>query len=176
MEKRENATIWESKTTGCYEFQCHNDSGPVYWKKCNKTDEICENDQCVVKKEVTYYVEIEVDGIDVTELNTTEIRSAISDLTGIEEGKLRIRVETNEKDEIIRIIVVVDNEEIAEEIKNKINVAINEHNQEGIVRHFKSVRVKENNLFISCGTMKERKAFLFFSFIMTSIITLIYGM
>ena len=48
MEKRENATLWESKTTGCYEFQCHNESGPMYWKQCNKTNEVCENDQCVI--------------------------------------------------------------------------------------------------------------------------------
>ena len=82
------------------------------------------------------------------------------------------------KNEVIRIIVVVDNEEIAEEIKNKINVAIDEHNQEGIVRHFKSARVivKENKLSISRGTMKEGKIPLVFSFIMTLIFTFIFGM
>ena len=85
MEKRENATLWESKTTGCYEFQCHNESGPMYWKQCNKTNEVCENDQCVViKKEVTYSVEIEVDGINVTELNITEVQNIICNLTGID--------------------------------------------------------------------------------------------
>ena len=116
----------ESKTTGCYEFQCHNDSGPIYWKQCNKTDEVCENDQCVVKEEVTCSVVIEGDGIDTSDLNMTEIQSTISDLTGIEEDKLRIRFETNDNDEVIRIIVIVDDEGTAEKISTSINIVIDE--------------------------------------------------
>ena len=127
MTKRENATIWESKTTGCYEFQCHNDSGPIYWKQCNKTDEICENDHCIVtKEEVTYSVEIEVDGINVTDLNMTEIQTTISDLTGIDEGKIRIRVDINDNNDVIRVIVVADDEETAEIISKSINIVIDE--------------------------------------------------
>ena len=125
LEKRENATIWESKTTGCYEFQCHNDSGPIYWKQCNKTDEVCENDKCVVaKEELPYYVEIEVEGINVTDLNMTEIQNTISDLIDMEVDEIRIRVETN--DEVIRIIVIVNDEKTAEEISNSINAVIND--------------------------------------------------
>ena len=86
--KRDNATIWESKTTGCYEFQCHNNSGPIYWKQCSEADEVCENDQCVANDEVTLYVEIEVEGIDVTDFKMTEIQNTISDLTGIEADEL----------------------------------------------------------------------------------------
>ena len=160
IEKRENATIWESKTTGCYEFQCHNDSGPIIWKQCNKTDEICEIDKCVVLKEETmYYVEIEVDGIDVTDVNISEIQTTISDLTGIEANKLEIRVDTNYNNEVIRIIVIVDDKETAEIISKSVNIAIDEHNQEGIVRYFKSARVivKEKNLSLSCGIIKEER-------------------
>ena len=36
--KRENATEWESKSNACYEHQCHNDSGPISWKDCNRLD------------------------------------------------------------------------------------------------------------------------------------------
>ena len=55
--------------TACYEYQCHNDSGAIYWKQCNNTNEItrvCENDQCIeVKPEndgEKYIVEIEGSG------------------------------------------------------------------------------------------------------------------
>ena len=121
MDKRENATIWESKTTECYEFQCNIDSGPIYWKQCNKSDKVCENDQCVTREEVTYYVEIEVDGINVTDLNMTEIQDTISDLTGIEEDKIRIRVETNDNNDIVHIIVIVDDEESANVVRDKVS-------------------------------------------------------
>ena len=139
MEKRENATMWESKSNGCYEFQCHNDSGPIYWKQCNKTDEVCEKDQCVVMKEVTYYIEIEVDGIDATNVNMTEIQITISDLTGIEEDKLKIHFDSNENNEIIRIIVIVDNEETADRISTSVNAVINE----GLCENSSESRVKE---------------------------------
>ena len=158
MEKRENATKWESKSNGCYEFQCHNDIGPIYWKQCNKTDEVCENDKCVVvKEEVTYYVEIEIDGIDETDLNMTEIQITISNLTGIEEDKIRIQVDTNDNNEIVGIIVIVDDKETAELISKTINEEIDKHNEEGFLRNCKSARVvvKENTLSISRGVMQE---------------------
>ena len=108
---------------------------------------------------MTYSVEIEVERMDMTGLNLTEIQSVISNITGIEADKLRIRVETKDYNEVIRIIVIVDDEETAEKIRDKINVAIDEHNEEGIVRHFKSARVvvKENKLSISSGSMEEEK-------------------
>ena len=45
MDKRDNSTEWESKSNACYEYQCHNDSGAIYWKECNNTDNterVCE--------------------------------------------------------------------------------------------------------------------------------------
>jgi len=128
MKKRANATAWESKSTGCYEFQCNNESGPVYWKQCNKSDEVCENDQCVVvkKEEKIYYVIIEIiDGVDITDLNMTEIRSTISDLTGAEADKIRIRVNTNKKDEITEVIVIVDDEKAAVKTRDTVNLCKN---------------------------------------------------
>ena len=99
MEKREN------KSTGCYGFQCHNESGQIYWKQCNKTNEVCENDQCVImKEEVTYSVENEVEGINATDLNMTVIQIAISNLTDIDEDIIRIRVDI---DEIMKLFVLL---------------------------------------------------------------------
>ena len=93
---------------------------------CNKTNEVCENDQCVNVKEVTYYVEIEIDGVNVTDFSMTEIQSAISNLTGIEEDQIRIRVDTNDINEVIRIIVIVDDEKTAEIISKSVNTVIDE--------------------------------------------------
>ena len=121
MEKRDNASEWENRTTGCYEFQCHNESGPIYWKQCNKTNEICENGQCVMEEEVTHSVVIEIETTDVIDFSMTEIQNTISNLTGIEEDRIRIRVITNDENEIVKIVVVVDDETTAEEIKRRID-------------------------------------------------------
>jgi len=119
---RDNATAWERKTSGCYVFQCHNETGPIYWKQCNKTDEVCENDQCVNNNEVTpYTVVIEIKEKNVTDVNMTEIRSTISNLTGVEIDKLIIRIVVNDKDGTIQIIVFVNDKTTADELSDKIN-------------------------------------------------------
>ena len=156
MKKRENATIWESKSNACYEYQCYNDSGPIYWKQCNSTDKtknVCENDQCVDNKEMIVYVEIDVEGIDLTNLNMTEIQSTISNLTNIETDKLRIRVDINDNDKVVHIIVIVDDKSTADIIKDKISTAIKEGNPK--IRQFKRVEVKVKELEVSSGMMYE---------------------
>ena len=122
--KRENATIWEDKSNGCYEFKCHNESGPIYWKQCNSTDKIervCENNQCINKEEMMFFVEIDVEGIHLSNLNMTEIQHTISNLTDIEADKLRIRVDINEQDEVNVILIIVDDRYSAEKITKLIN-------------------------------------------------------
>ena len=148
--------IWKSKSNGCCEYQCHNDSEPIYWKKCGnteKTQRLYENEQCIDNEETMIYVDIEVEGIDLSNLNMSEIRSIISNLTNIEATKLRIRVDLNENDEVITIIVIVDDKTTAENIKNKINTAINEDNPK--VRQFKRAEVKVKELDISGGMMNN---------------------
>ena len=161
LKKRENVTQWEGRSNGCYKFQCHNEMGPIYWKQCNKTDEVCENYQCVRKEEVLYTVTIEVEGMDVSSFSLIEIRSLLSDLTNIEKDKFRIRIDASDKGEIRNIIVVTSDKTTAEDIGNKVSAAISEHKQEGIVRFFKNVRVKVNELSISCGTMNKEKNVIF---------------
>ena len=67
------------------------------------------------------YVEINVSGIDVTNLNMTEIQITISDLTSIEADKLRIRADINDKDEVVQIFVIVNDKTTADVISDKIN-------------------------------------------------------
>ena len=84
----------------------------------------CENDKCVVNEEVTYSVVIEIEGIDVTDYSMTEIQITISELTGIEEEKLNIQFDTNDDNEIFRIIVIVDDKEKADKISASIKIVI----------------------------------------------------
>jgi len=91
----------------------------------DKIKQICENYQCknIESKpdELIYVIEIEVSGIDLTDLNVTQIQCTISDMTGIDLDKLRIGVDTNDKDEIVSILVIVNDKTKAEDIRNSIN-------------------------------------------------------
>jgi len=48
--KRVNATLWESQSDGCVEYQCHNEFGPISWSMCNDTHcmkRACDSGVCV---------------------------------------------------------------------------------------------------------------------------------
>ena len=60
----------------------------------------------------------------MTDFNMTDTQNTLSDLTGIETDKLRIRFDINENNKIIRIIVIVDDEKTAEIIVKFINFVI----------------------------------------------------
>ncbi len=64
---------------------------------------------------------IDVSGIDLTNLNMTEIQCTISDLINIEADELRIRVDMNEQDEVVHILVIVNDKSTADIIKDIIN-------------------------------------------------------
>ena len=85
--------------------------------------------------------------------NMTEILSAISNLANFDPAQIRIRFVTNDKDEVVQILVIVNDETIA---KN-INSEINKHDKEGVFRYFasSSVEVKEKMLSISSGMKTE---------------------
>ena len=67
------------------------------------------------------YVEIEVEGIDLTNFNETEFLGSVSDLTNIDPDKLRIRAEVNENDEVVRVLVFVSGTSIAETVSERVN-------------------------------------------------------
>jgi len=175
--KRKNATQWENRTNGCFKFECTFDYGPVYWKDCNSTEtteRVCEDDQCKVietNKKDQVVVEIEVEGIDVTTTNITEIRSILSNLTNITVDELIIRAEINDKNEIVRIIVLVDNENTAEIISSTIN----DHDPEEIGSR---VRFKRANVkFLgdaSRGNIVESSIFMIMIIFMMFIIEILY--
>jgi len=66
-------------------------------------------------------VEIEVIGINVTDLNMTQIRSELSNLTNINEDDLRIRVNVDENDNVVSIIVFTTNRTTADTIGDAVN-------------------------------------------------------
>jgi len=67
---------------------------------------------------------IELDPVDESEVNETEVISVISQLTGIDEDKIVVKVDTDDKGNVVSIIVYVNedtNAEVVVEAVNKIN-------------------------------------------------------
>ena len=110
-----------------------------------------------MKEEVLYTVVIEVEEMNVSSFDMREIQNIISDLTNIEAERIRIRFDTNDKNEITHIIVIVDDKTTAERVRNMINMAIDEDNHEELFRHFKSARVEVNELPMSRGCIIEKE-------------------
>jgi len=170
-----NADEWESKSNSCYEYQCDEDKGPIYWKQCNNSgsmERVCENDQCIEKYQARLCVEISVEDIDVGSLNMTELRKTISSLTNVEESKLKIQADVNEKGEVVHLKIMVDDETTADTIKDKINKAIDNGNPE--VEHFTKAQVKENDVEPSSGKMTEAWVTLTIVSLLTCFLSLLF--
>jgi len=149
-EKRKNATDWEDRSNGCVEYSCNNDTGKLWWSLCNDSDglnHMCLEGQCEDKslnEHNGWAVEIDVEPTEWCFVNMTDI----IDQMGLEEGEVTIGFETDEKGNVIRLIIFCDDIEKA----NLIVAAVNSIDQgdecENILCRRKDVRVKEVNAWI----------------------------
>jgi len=111
LEKRENATQWELKRTGCVECQCNNDVGKVQWSMCNSTSEhifMCTNDGCLVRNQ-EYLVLIAFGNIQATDMDMAEILLQIKALTNM--NVLKVGIELGDQAYVLRVVLVVDDKE-----------------------------------------------------------------
>jgi len=126
--QRQNATEYEKRTDGCEEFHCINSTGPVHWSLCNSTDEItrmCTSDRiCTVTENRTksgWDVEIEVDSLDPDDVNSTDIVTMISNMTGVNSSDLSVSYEVDNHGNVVRIIIHVSSQEGADAVYDAID-------------------------------------------------------
>ena len=124
IRARDNVTQWEERSNECVEYICENESGPVTKSKCVVTDSVCINDKCVKKSSITtgVEVELELDGTDLSQVNTTEMAESISVLFGLPKTDFEVGWESD-GDGIIRIIIIVEEQE-AERIADLMKTCI----------------------------------------------------
>jgi len=152
QHKRKNATLFESRTNGCVECHCYNESGAVSWALCNATDDvtrICIDDRCVetnnTSKGKEWSVVLEIEGIKPSELNATEIINEITSLTGISEDELSVGIEISKSGYISRVIVYVADEETTAIIATAVEgIDKGKECEYGFLCRTKSVRVQSN--------------------------------
>jgi len=142
--KRKNATEWEQQTNNCMENFCDNSSGRMSRSKCfssGDTIRMCVNDECVentrtLNEKPSVKIDIE-DGVNIGEINTTEIREVFRVELGIElESVLVIGWESDDFGNVISVIIYVDDEDTAIAVLNvieKIDKKSEEQCREAIV-------------------------------------------
>jgi len=138
VQKRENASEWEARTTGCLEYLCNNESGPVLRNKCINDDGsrlTCLNDECVgidTLSEKGWSISFEVDGLDVDDFDAVEVRDAISLMCGIEQDKIMISTEVDDFGKIVRIFVVIDDANYAELVRSTVEGCISQESSSSV--------------------------------------------
>ena len=74
---------------------------------------MCENDKCVVidsNYDEGFIVEIQVEDMNMSNMNISEIQTAISNLTKIDPDKIKIRADIDDDGQVVRILVIVEDE------------------------------------------------------------------
>ena len=139
VRRMSNASEWEDRSTGCVEFVCDNESGAFYWwSKCNSTQgdgvtRMCENNECVeVESDGVdgYVVEIVVEGMNASNLNMTEVEEALDGLADIASDKMTIRAVIDDDGNVVRIYVILDDEDSAVILSEAVNRASEQCNNQ----------------------------------------------
>ena len=160
IRKRMNATEWEKRTNNCMKHVCDNSSGFISWSLCNSSQEtslICIDGECI-KNETLYndderwIVEIEIEGININYLNTTELAYNISTTRNVEVEDMKIGVEIDEDGQVIRIVVIVKDKDSA--------IAVESSLKEILGRNVNSVRIITPELTLSSSYHTVLSVFL----------------
>ena len=96
------ASEWEKQTTGCVEYKCTDEDGPVTENRCKSTNEtslVCMNDKCVVNNtlmdEEGFVVEVKLENAtNITMVEIIESFQSIIIVTGVDKDVLKIGTET----------------------------------------------------------------------------------
>jgi len=158
--KRANATEWESKSQGCYEYKCLNETGGVILTCGNDADKICLNDECVARSTVEgerWVVEVTLNEVYLKEFNSTWVIETISDATGIEADKIKINLDIDGTGKIMRVIVLVDDQNAATIISDALSECLPKNATSrnnvcaGVLLKIKSAQVMQKTLSAAVG-------------------------
>lgn len=124
VKKRENATSWESRSNECVEYFCDNNTGGKNRSICvdsEGTSRVCTMDEKCVETETNgndddddgmlWRVEIDIESIKTSACNISDVIGFISNVSNVDLTNVTIKVEVNQNNEIVRIIIFFQNEE-----------------------------------------------------------------
>ena len=170
VSKRANATAWENQNKLCLEYECVNESGPMRKSECSSSDGsiICVEGKCVKNNDLEkdeegkWLVFIEM---ETTDLNLTDIYNVIINIPELKSTNFTIATEVDENGNIVRIIVIVDDEQGANILCRSVDDTV-----QGSSCQKKYLRPETKSLSLSgAGTLHD--LFMFILTMMTIIIS-----
>ena len=126
VQKKADVILWENKSAGCLEYYCDNNTGLRVRSLCSSNEEtlfVCVNDTCIdyIELNEKQKVEIDFEGLNITDWNTTEAVDRISDMSGVDPDEFQIMIKFDEENaQVVQIIVLVDSEETAKRVSQAI--------------------------------------------------------
>jgi len=164
-------------------------SGCFYYAGCSETvsngvwEAKCLYENITVD-ENEWALDLEIEGLNSTELNMSDVVDMISSIGGIEKEQVKIGLEVNDQKQIVRITVVLNNKQSAEEIAAALNdckseVTTREPNllvrdgekcDNGLLRYVKSATVVTS--FVELSSAHYAQEMLLLISISTMILTL----
>jgi len=124
IREKESYTRWKKQLhlNACVDFSCDSVSGPFMWSSCNSTEDqsyLCMNDAC---KERNDPISVEIDmeaGVDASDFSLMVVSAEIETLTGVDIKS--VGCELGSYASIVRVVVIVDEEETAHIIADAVN-------------------------------------------------------
>jgi len=172
-EKRENATLWEKQTSGCYIYQCINATGPEIQGNCkSEENQICMDNKCFdagKDRDKKWIVEIQFEESVLHMLNnTSQVAISLSKLTNINISNFVVGSEL-EKDEDIYALVFVNDKDTAFLMMQSVDGCtsyssdsssdiITNTECEGILKHVKFVSVLEPTVTPSSSSINPKES------------------
>jgi len=141
LQKRYNTTLWMSKTNGCRVYECDNVTGGISWNNCNSTEEVsrtCVVDECVETKKLNdeaWTVNIDVGvGLNYDEVDTADIVSFITNRSSLDMDDFKIGTEVNNEGKLLKLYVLVNDEEHAQAVAEVVTSVRNEVDCESVTK------------------------------------------
>jgi len=132
-----NASEWGELSSECFNYHCDNDTGRAVTHLCSINDgsyEICVDGHCVentLDVDDAYSVVIELEGLPLKELNSTDVIQNICRVTGLTKLNFSLGVEVNSKGLVVRMYVTnLKDKELARQVLEKIQ----NDNSDSIIR------------------------------------------
>ena len=157
VKERWNTTLWKNRTTGCIEYECDNETGPVKHNICNSSegiDRLCIDDKCVVDSPDDEEWKVEIEFNQTMEaFDAEEFKQVIITITQLDADEMRIGIEHDDYGQIERIIIFVKDEDkakvIADSIESRVDDCGDETSPICQVREIHVSRVKTESLVLS---------------------------
>ena len=122
VQKRVNATSWEEQKNGCGVFYCDNETGGMFNSSCS-TNEICVNDVCAPEDLLndSIYVILDFGDNDNVQLINIDVNVTLKHINDLGDFNITtIVVETNDEGHVVKVFVILDNEEDAKMLEKSV--------------------------------------------------------